>query len=249
MRTYRRKTPYKKQTYTRKRVWSSELRKRAKKNLTKSIKEVLTKVAEAKCQSAVFNGGVLNASQMQTTQLTDISQGITQNQRIGAEIIGNNFQLYYNVYNKTNNELYVRVTLIEEDTRGSTGGIDTTSSIYRDPAGNVTSYTSAISVAQNAPVMWQYDKSSVKVLKDQILYVPRNSGGNDGSNRKIYWNIPWHNKIRWANDGVPSSTVSGAYNQSKRVCLLTTAWAPVGGTQSTYTYDVDGWVKFNFKDI
>jgi len=185
------------------------------------------------------------ASKIYTTELSDITQGITQNSRIGTEIVGKNFEVNLNVYNKTNNELFLRFTLIERAGRGATGDITDASGLYQDPAGSVNSYAGAVSVAQSAPIMWKYDtKGSVKVLKDKVISMPKNNGGNEGSTRSIKWNVPYDKKIRFVSD-----TVQGGSNQSRRVSLITTAWSPVSTTQATYTYQVDGWGKFNFKDM
>jgi hypothetical protein len=220
------------------------LRKNAKKNLERTIKEVLTKEAEAKCFAANFASLAGNAAEMYVTQLSDIEQGITQNQRIGAEVIGNNFELLLNIYNKTNNELFVRFAVLEEIGRGGTVTISDTTGLFRDPPGNVTSFTNITSVAENGHVMWPFDKSTVKVLKEKVLLIPKNNGGSDGATRTIKWYIPYKEKIRWVSD-----TATGPANQNRRIQLVATAWAPVGGTQTTYTYQVDGWGKFNFKDI
>jgi len=241
-RTYKRRpNQYRKKRY------DAVLRTRSRNNFKKLIKTVLNEEAELKCFSALFNGLAANAGTMYTTELTDVTQGITQNQRIGTEIIGKNFELTVNLYNKTNNELFIRLALLEEEARGATSTIDSASGIFLDPAGSVTSYSNSLTVTTdgNAPVMWKFDtKGSINVLKERLFILPKNNGGNEGSNKLVKWNVPYDKKIRFASDNV-----TGALNQSRRVSLVATAWAPVGGTQTTYTYQIDGWGKFNFKDM
>jgi len=244
MKYYKRKRTTPKYFKSKRNTWGSIAQERAKKNLTKLIKEVVTNEAELKHNAASISTQSANASDLVFLPLTDVPSGTDNKGRIGVEITGDRFEITYNLYNKTNNDLFIRMALVEGAGRGATEDLSSTSGLYQDPDGNVVSFATAIGVAANASVMWKFDTpSSVKVLKEQVYRLPKFNSGNNGSSRLIKWKIPYKQKIRFVNP-----TQQGALMQSRRVHLLLTAWCPAGGTQSTYTYDMDANCIFYFKD-
>lgn len=241
---YNKRPYYKPYNDLKKRLYLQSMRSKFKKRLTKTIQEVVDRNVEKKIFASVYADTSVNASQMLTSQLTDVPIGTSANQRIGNEIVGDHFEILLNVYNTTNNDLFVRVSLLAEEARGATTDIDVTTGIYRTPNGDVTNLTTAVSSAPNAAIMWPYDtRGTVKVLKDKVLKIPKSNGGNEGSTKTIKWYVPYEKKITFVNQGS-----QGEFNQSKRVTLLCTAWSPASTTQSTYTYNVNGIMQFFFKD-
>lgn len=217
---------------------------KARRNFEKLIKEVANKDVEKKQFSVLLNNTTENASTMAIADLCDVELGNDNNHRIGNEIVGTHFDVLLSLFNTTNNDLFVRVSLIELEGRGGTAEISTALGLFLDPNGNVTNYTTAVATAANAAVMYQWDtKSSCRVLKEKVYKVAKNNGGSSSSTRTLKWKVPWAKKVRFAN---PSQQGPGL--QNRRVALVTTAWSPNGGSQSTYTYALDGILKFYFKD-
>lgn len=246
MRTYYKRRPtYRKKTYNKKRKYGTDLRKRARKNLVNTIKDVINHDAEKKIFAESFAAVVSNASILGGSNLTDIETGTTSYNRIGNEVFGSRFEISLNLTNGTNNDLFVRVSLLEEAGRGGTVTIATDTGIYQNPLGQVTSFDGATLATPAGPVMWHYDtQGSIIALKDKVFKLPKNNGGSDGATKSFKWNVPWEKKIRFINE-----TDQGQYNQSRRVTLTFAAWSPSGGTQSTYTYTVDGYARLYYKDM
>jgi len=245
MRTYRKRPTYRKRTYSKKWNTGQTLRTRAKKNLVNTIKDVINQDAEKKIFAESFAAIASNAAAFGGSNLTDVTTGTASYNRIGNEILGSRFEISLNLYNKTNNDLFIRVSLLEEAGRGGTVTLAKTLGMYQNPLGQVTSYDGATTATASAAVMWPFDtQGSIIKLKDKVFKLPKNNGGDSGSTRSFKWNIPWEKKIRFINE-----TEQGAYNQNRRVTLLFTAWSPSGGDQATYTYDVDGYSRFYYKDM
>jgi len=154
------------------------------------------------------------------------------------------FDILLSLFNTTNSDLFVRLSLIELAGRGSTANVTKDLGLFRGPNGNVVTYEQAITVAANAAVMYPYDhKGSCIVLKEKTIKIGKNNGGSSTSSRTIKWKVPWSKKIRFVD---PDH--QGEFQQNKRVTIIATAWSPEGGEQATYTYEIDGIVKFYFKD-
>lgn len=246
MRTFKRtySTYKRRRTYKPKNV-ASKLRKRAKRNLISTIKDVINHDAEKKIFAESFVGVTGNAGTLGGSNLTDITTGTNSYNRIGNEVMGNRFEISLNLTNGTNNDLFVRVSLLEEAGRGGTATITKDLGIYQNPLGQVTNYDGATLATAAGPVMWPFDsQGSIIPLKDKVFKLPKNGTGIASSTRSFKWNIPWEKKIRFINE-----TDQGAYNQNRRVSLLFTAWSPTGGTQTTYTYQVDGYCRLYYKDM
>lgn len=242
---FKKSYPTKRRRRTYKKSYPSKLRTRARKNLITTIKNVINSDAEKKIYSESYAAVNSNAASLGGSNLTDVATGTNSYNRIGNEIVGNRFEISLNLFNKTNNDLFIRVSLLEESGRGGTATIGKGTGIYQNPLGQVTSYDGAVLATASGPVMWPYDgQGSVLVLKDKVFKLPKNNGGSNSATRSFKWNIPWEKKIRFINE-----TNQGEYNQNKRVTMLFTAWSPSGGDQATYTYDIDGYSRFYYKDM
>jgi len=241
--TYKKKHAYKRGKYTKKIRWESGVRQQAKRNLVRLIKETTSKECERKQFSQSYASAEALASNIVPVQLTDIPVGTDNNTRVGNEVEGIYFDVLLSLFNTTNNDLFVRVALLELAGRGSTGNITKDSGIFRGPNGNVVTFEAATTIAANAGVMYEYDKGSCTLLKEKVYKIGKNNGGSSTSSRTVKWRVPWSKKIRFVDP-----THQGEFQQNKRVTLVVTAWSPAGSDQSTYTYDIDGICKFYFKD-
>lgn len=229
-----------------KRKWRVGYRKPTggQKRLRKFIRATLAAENEKKQASNIFAEEEATAAGVLTAQLTDVISGSNNNERVGNEVTGSHFDILLNLFNKTNNDLFVRVALIEQEGRGATVDIDPDTTMLLGPNGNVVSYNAATTIAENAAVMWQYDtKGSVNILREKVYKLGKYNSGNESSSRACKWIVPWTKRIRYA-----SPSEQGALLQSKRVTLVLTAWSPAGGDQSTYTYAVDGCMKYYYRD-
>lgn len=215
-----------------------------KKGLAAFIKETAAKEHEKKQSIAIFTNDTQNAGEIVTKQLTDVTAGTDNLSRIGVEVTGSHFEILLNTFNKTNNDLFVRVSLLELHGRGGTVDIDSGTEIFQNPEGRVVDFVAATTEASHAAVMYPWDnKGSVKVLRERVLKIAKNNGGDAGSSRTIKWKIPWNKTIRYV-----SPEEQGALKQNRRVTLVVTAWAPNGGLQTDYEFTLDAVLKFYFKD-
>lgn len=219
-----------------------------RKGLEKFIRKTIQREKEKKQNFFTFASDPYNAADLVVAQLTDIATGTDNNSRIGNEITGAWFEILLNVYNKTNNDLFVRISLLQFDGLGGSGDLTKSTVCLLKPEGDAVDFQTATDTtlggAYHASVMYPWDtKGAVKILRERVLKIAKNNGGDSGSTRTIKWNIPWERTIRYVN-----STDQGPLKQNHRVACVVTAWSPSGGPQATYTYALDGILKFYYKD-
>lgn len=217
---------------------------KAKKNFVNLVRDTLAKQSEKKQIAYTANKQEFDAGDYVVGQLTDVETGADNNHRVGNEILGSRFEGTITLANTTNNDLLVRVALLEQSGIGETGDLTGDSVILQSPLGNAVNLNDASGLMANATVMWPFNQQgAIKVLKQQVVKIPRMNDGAASNTRTLKWYVPWMKRIRYI-----SPTQQGANAQNKRVSLLITAWSPNGGTQSSYTYTVDALMRFFYVD-
>lgn len=226
-----------------------QFRRIARKNFVKNVKDIVKTTVETKVKSTYYNNVGYNASELIAAALTDIPQSLSSNGRIGIEVTGEYIDILANVLNTTANDLFVRFALVELAGRGGTEDISTTTGMFLDPDGLLTSHSLATAATTTFPgvpsaaIMYKYDPASVTLLKEKVVKVSKANSGNDSSSRTIRWKVPYPKKITYS-----ANAVQGALIESRRVSLVVTAWSPTSTTQSTYTYVLNAQMQFYFKD-